>query len=91
MLPEAILFTLHGLLGAFIAVLMRAYSWRYLKTWSAIKYCLLGAIAGYIYWWLHSDYNFPNAVMTIVVGYFAKTFLEDLFQRLYSLVKPRRS
>ena len=82
---EPLLFTLHGLLGAFIAVLMRAYSWRYLKTWSAVKRYLLGVIAGYIYYYLWSEFNFPNAVMSIVWGYFAKEMLESLFERLRGL------
>ena len=86
-----VLFTLHGLLGGFIAALLRAYSWRYLKTWPAVRAYVLGAIAGYIYYWLHTDYGFPDSMMSIIVGYSAESFLRDLvdFLRARTGRKPQ--
>lgn len=81
-----LLFVLHGLLGGFTAVLLKAYSWRYLRTWSAIRGYVLGAIAGYVYWWMHSEYNLPNAVVTFIVGYFAKDFIESLTEKVKSVL-----
>jgi len=86
---EPLVFALHGLLGASLSVLVKAYSWRYLKTWKAIRAYMLGACAGYIYWLFHSEYSFPNAVMTVVVGYFAEDFIRSLFERLGTLGKRK--
>ena len=86
---EVLLFTLHGLLGAALAVLVKAYSWRYLKTWPAIKYYLLGLASGYIYWWLHSEYSFPNAFASIAAGYFSSDFILSVMDRLKPWVVRR--
>ena len=81
-MSDTALFILHGFIGAVIAVLVKAYSWRYLKSWSAVRYYVLGALSGYVYYWLHSEYSFPNAVMSIVAGYFASDFLESFLQQV---------
>jgi len=76
-----LLFAFHGLIGAFLATLFWSEKASDLKSYKAIRNYLIGAIAGYIYFWLHSEYNFPNALMTIVFGYFGKDILESLFER----------
>jgi len=77
---QILLFIFHGLLGAVLAELLKAKAPKTLVKWSAAKHYFIGIISGYIYWWLHSEYNFPNAFMAIVFGYFSKDLLEKIFE-----------
>jgi hypothetical protein len=79
---DPLLFALHGLLGAFLATLMWAKGYRDLASWDAARNYLVGLATGYIYYLLHNEYSFPNAVMAIVAGYFGKDFIEAVFERL---------
>jgi len=83
---DALLFVVHAVIGAFVAVVMRARDARYLASWSAGKRYILGAVAGYVYYWLYSELSFPNLIMAFVVGYAAKEFLEGLFERLRGIL-----
>jgi len=84
---DMILYTVHGALGAFLAILMWSKSFRDLKTYETFQHVLIGAISGYIYYYLHSEYSLPNSLMAIVVGYFGKDFVEALMERLRALIK----
>jgi len=83
---ETLLFVLHGLLGAFLSQIMWAKSYKDLYSFKAISTYIIGGIAGYIYYYLHSDYNLPNSLLTIVVGYFAKDFIHAILERLKSAI-----
>jgi hypothetical protein len=76
-----LLFALHGLLGAFLATILWARSPRDLYSFDAARNYAVGLVAGYVYWLLHSEYSFPNALMSIVAGYFGKDFVEAVVQR----------
>lgn len=78
---EILLFVFHGFLGAFLAVLLKAYSLKYLYSKKAVLRYILGAVIGYIYFWAYSEYNFPNGVMAIVAGYAGKDFIETLISK----------
>jgi hypothetical protein len=83
---EVLLFTAHGLIGALLATLLRARKVKDLTRFGSIRNYIVGAIGGYIYYYLHSDYNFPNSVMTIVFGYFSKDLIESLFERMKKMI-----
>jgi uncharacterized membrane protein YeaQ/YmgE (transglycosylase-associated protein family) len=83
-IPTELLFSLHGLLGAFLATLLWAKSYKDLYSFDAVRNHVIGLIVGYVYSLLHSQYNFPNAVMSIVAGYFGKDFVEAVIERLKS-------
>jgi hypothetical protein len=53
-----------------------------LTKFCALRNYVVGAIGGYIYYYLHSDYNFPNGFIAIVFGYFSKDIIESLFERM---------
>jgi len=81
-MSSELLFALHGLLGALLATLLWARSWRDLYSFEAFRNYAVGLIMGYLYHILHSEYSFPNAMMAVVFGYFGKDIAESLFEKL---------
>ena len=71
-----------GVLGGTANVIISADSWDDLKKFSSFKRVVIGGIAGFLYNFLHHDYNFPNAVMTFVVGYSGTDFVQKLMEKL---------
>lgn len=80
-IPEIILFILVGALGGLTYVFMVAVSWNDFMEFSSHKRIILGAIIGFIYFYLHSDWGYPNAVMTWVSGYMGPTFVDNLISK----------
>jgi hypothetical protein len=74
-------FIIQGVIGAFLATLFWAKSWSDLKSFESLRHILVGAIAGYIYSILYSEYNFPNLIVCTVMGYFGKDALEAIFEK----------
>jgi len=81
-MSDLLFFVCSGLVGALLYVLMWARSAGELKSFSSLKYLVIGALAGYAYYFLHTEYDFPNALMAIVAGYFADDFLEALVEKM---------
>jgi len=78
-LLEIIIFVFNGLIGAVLRELLED---KKREKESIIKVLLVGAISGYIYYLLHTEYNFPNHLMTIVFGYFSYDILPRIFKSL---------
>ena len=55
--------------------------WKITDKYEIARHLGLAFIAGIVYSILHSDYNFPNAIMGFVVGWFAPDFLQSLVER----------
>jgi len=83
---DILLFVFHGFLGALLSMMLWSKSYRDLYDYAAIRSYVVGAIVGYIYYYLYSEYAFPNAVMCIVAGYFGQDFVEALLSRFKLLV-----
>jgi len=82
MIEIAILqFVFTAILGGLAYIFLWAKTWDDLKDFENLRHVVLSAIAGYIYYFLHSDYNFPNSVIVFVVGYFAPDFLQGILER----------
>jgi len=79
-------FTFMGFLGGALYVLIWAKSFKDLKTYEAFRTLVVGAITGYIYAFLHGNYNFPDSIMAVVAGYFGVDFIEALMERLRKLL-----
>jgi len=71
-----------GFVGGFTAILVGSKDWADLKTFAAFKRYILGAIVGGLYSMLHSDYGFPNTIMTFVSGYAGTDFIDKLVERM---------
>ena len=70
-----------GVIGAIAYILIKSDEWEDLTTYDAFKRYLLGAISGFIYQYLYSDYNFPNSVMCIVSGYMGTDFILGIIDK----------
>lgn len=75
-------FIILGTLGGVAHVVLDAESWEDLKKFSAFKRLVIGAVIGYLYIYLHSDYGFPNTIMTFVSGYAGTDFIKGIIDRL---------
>ena len=74
-----IIFTINGLLGGLVNALLHAKSWEEVLTYTSVRAVILGAIAGYMYYFFFSEWGFPNTVMAFIFGYSFK----DMFESLY--------
>jgi len=83
-----ITFIFLGLLGGVAHVVIDSEKWEDLQKFSSFKTAIIGAISGVVYFIAHSNYDFPNAFMTIVAGYFGTDFLKGLFEK-YKAKKPQ--
>jgi len=81
MLPFPVETVVLGLLGGSANVLLWAQGWNDLKTFKSARQVIIGAIVGYVYSFLHSDYGFPNYVMSFVAGYMGTDFLQGIIER----------
>ena len=79
---QAIYFTVMGLLGAVAYILVNSDECKDLTQFDSYKRLALGAISGFIYNILYSDYSFPNSIMCFVSGYMGTTFIVALTKRL---------
>ena len=82
LLPAFALFIVNALIGAVGFI----YFYSITDKRQIIRHLILAVIAGYVYFLLHTDYNFPNAVMTIIVGWFAPDFIQGIMEK-YRKVK----
>ena len=80
-IPEILLFLFAGALGGLTYVFMIAEGWGIFKEFSSQKRIILGGIVGFMYFYLHSDWGYPNAVMTIVSGYAGPTFIDQFMEK----------
>ena len=76
------LFTVNGLIGGLLHLIVSTKKLEDLKQYQNWKVLIIGAIIGYMYYFLHSDYNFPNGVMSIVAGYMGQDFIVKIIEKL---------
>jgi flagellar biosynthesis protein FliR len=85
-------FAILGALGGLLRLLIHTNSLNEALTYANSKWVLVGAISGLAYYFLYTDYNFPNHFMAIVVGYTGADFIEAGSRRfgkvLRELLKP---
>ena len=70
-----------GLLGGVAYVFINSDGWGDLSTFASYKRYIIGALSGFLYQILYSDYNFPNSIMCFVSGYMGTTYIEGLTKR----------
>ena len=78
--------TIMALLGSITHTLMWIKSWEELTKFENVRTILLGIIVGFLYGVLRVEHGFPDSVMSFVVGYTAKDFLDWLVEKF----KPYR-
>lgn len=76
-----IMFLVLGLLGGIANVLLWAESWSDLKRYDAFRRVIIGGIVGILYFFLYSEYNFPNCIMSFVAGYCGTDFIQAVVSK----------
>jgi hypothetical protein len=82
-----LLYVIAGLLGGLTSALMWAKGWEDLKAFDFTRSIILGAIGGYVFYLMHSEWNIPNGVVSFVFGYSFKDFVEALVERVKIIYK----
>jgi hypothetical protein len=75
-------FVIMGFLGAATIVLFEAKKKTDLYSFDSLRHLALGLIMGCLYYFLHSDWNFPNAVSSFVYGLAATYIVESIIERV---------
>jgi hypothetical protein len=85
-------FIVLGALGGVLRVLLHTESLKEALSYANSKWVLVGGIVGLAYYFLYSDYNFPNSLMALIAGYAGADVLEAGSRRLnrilHELFKP---
>jgi hypothetical protein len=85
-------FIVLGALGGLLRVLIHTDSLKEALQYSNSRWVLVGAISGLAYYFLYSDYNFPNSFMALVTGYAGADIIEAGSRKLSrisrELLKP---
>ncbi len=81
-LTTILFFVVLGLVGGVIHIMVDAEKWADLKKFSAFKRSVIGALCGFLYFFLFSDHDFPNAIMTIAAGYIGTDFIKGIIERI---------
>jgi len=83
---EPIFFAFHGLLGGILWLLI---NWKWIKK-AVIQHTIVSALAGYVFFLLHSSYNLPNLIGAMIFGYFSVDIIKELFERMGGVKERRR-
>jgi len=74
-------FTVLGLLGGLAMALLIAKTWREFASYATVRRVAIGAIVGFLYYFLWSEWTYPNCVMAFISGMWGVDFLERLRER----------
>jgi len=77
-IPLPTLFIIMGFLGGLAHALIISKKWEDLKKFTTARRVIIGAIVGFLYFFMWSEWNFPNAIMAWVSGYWGTTFIEEI-------------
>jgi membrane associated rhomboid family serine protease len=75
------LFIVSGLLGGAASALLWAKSWQDLKKYDVFRAVALGAIGGYLYYLMHTEWSLPNGVVAFFFGYSFKDIVEAVAEK----------
>jgi uncharacterized membrane protein YeaQ/YmgE (transglycosylase-associated protein family) len=85
-------FIILGALGGLLHVLIHTSSLREALQYDNSKWVIIGAISGLAYFYLYTDYNFPNHFMALIAGYSGADIIDAGSRRfgkvLRELLKP---
>ena len=82
MVESWLLFIVSGLMGGIAHGLIWARSWQDLKTFEFFRAVTLGAIGGFLFFLVHTEWNVPNGVVAFVWGYAFRDIIEGLMSKV---------
>jgi hypothetical protein len=80
------MFIVSGLLGGVASALLWAKKWEDVKRYEFARAIVLGAIGGFLYFLMHSEWNVPNGVVAFTFGYAFQDIVEGVAERVRQLV-----
>ena len=86
-MEQLISFIVLGALGGLLRILLHTESLSEALSYNNAKWVLIGAISGLAYYFLYTDYNFPNHFMALVVGYSGADFIEAGSRRFNRVIR----
>ena len=75
------LFIVSGLMGGIAHGLIWARSWQDLKAFEFFRAVTLGAIGGFLFFLVHTEWNVPNGVVAFIWGYAFRDIIEGLVSK----------
>lgn len=85
---ELVHFILMAMLGAFTAELVWAKGWKDLKSFECVRHVMVGAIVGFVYYFLHVQHGYPDMVVSYAMGWFGKDAIEGIVEKFRQIFKP---
>ena len=82
MVESWLLFIVSGLMGGIAHGLIWARSWQDLKTFEFFRAVALGAVGGFLFFLVHTEWNVPNGVVAFVWGYAFRDIIEGLMSKV---------
>ena len=86
-MEQLISFTILGALGGVLHILVHTSSLSEALAYNNSKWVIIGAISGLAYYFLYTDYGFPNSFMAIVAGYSGADFIIAAAARLNKVMR----
>jgi hypothetical protein len=80
------MFIVSGLLGGVASALLWAKGWQDLKKYDAFRAVVLGAIGGYLYFLMHSEWNVPNGAVAFTFGYAFQDIVDGVAEKARQLI-----
>lgn len=71
-------FVIAGFLGGLASALLWAKGFEELKSYESVRAVILGAIGGYLYYLMFTEWNVPNGVVAFFFGYAFKDIIDAL-------------
>jgi len=87
---EILWFVFSGLLGGVASALLWGKDWSDLKKYDTFKDIVLGAIGGYVYFLMHSEWSLPDGVVAFAFGYAFQDFINGVIEKAKAIVGASR-
>jgi hypothetical protein len=80
-----LLYIVSGLLGGVASALLWAKSFEDLKKYETFRSIVLGAIGGFLYYLMHTEWSLPNGVVAFAFGYAFQDIIEGLIAKILKI------
>jgi len=79
------MFIVSGLLGGIASALLWAKGWEDVRKFEFVRAVILGAVGGFLYYLMHTEWSVPNGVVAFFFGY----AFQDIAEAVLSKAKER--
>lgn len=75
-------FVVMGFCGGLAYAFLKAERWSDFKIYKTWRHPLIGLIVGYLYFFLFTDWGFPDMIMCFIAGYTGPSFLQGIVEKI---------